>query len=114
MDLDQTIKLVVLERSLSVLRSELDPADEDEEALDFRPPYKLRRAISREEARRLRNTAELEPTDSLQAHDVWYVYRDFYPREIDQHGGLDGFVVDRLITTPQFAYLMERMMYESD
>lgn len=110
MDLDQTIKIVVLDLSLTVLRSELDPNDEDEQYCP-RPPYKLRRAISREEALRLRNTAELEPTDSIQAHDVWYVYRDFNVLEMGEYGGQRGFVVERLITTPQFAYLMERRFY---
>ena len=66
----------------------------------------MRRAISKEEALRLRNTLDLEPTDATQAHDIWYVYRDFNSAEIREYAGQDGFVVERLITTSQLAFLL--------
>lgn len=105
-DLDRHIQVDVLKLSKSVLRSDLDPADDDEQLVRARPPYKLRRAVDREAAKQLRNSLDLEPTDAIQAHDVWYLYRDFNPQEVREYEGRLGFVVERVLTTTQFAFLL--------
>ena len=104
---DPDVRAAVCRLATQVLRKDLDPKDDDEQVLP-KQPWKIRRAITQEDAQTLRNTAELESSDALQAHDVWYVFRDCYPAEISHYGGREGFVVARLIDTEQFGYLASR------
>jgi len=104
---DPEVRQAVCRLARQVLSKDLDPRDSDEQYLE-KAPWKIRRAITRADAIALRNSTGLESSDALQAHDVWYMFRDFNTLEIATHGGRDGFVVHRLIDTEQLGYLLEK------